>query len=106
MARKKLDTLTEPMYYILLSLTEPRHGYGIMQHVHETTGGRVALGAGTLYALLSRFEEDGIIENSGEEEKRKYYKLTEKGMEILKNEYERLIRQVADGAAALGGDKA
>ena len=39
MARKKLDTLTEQMYYVLLSLTEERHGYGIMQYVSELTRG-------------------------------------------------------------------
>ena len=52
MARKKLDTLTEPMYYVLLSLVEERHGYGVMQYASQLTGGRVAIGAGTLYALL------------------------------------------------------
>lgn len=52
MARKKLDTLTEPMYYVLLSLVEERHGYGVMQYASQLTGGRVATGAGTLYALL------------------------------------------------------
>ena len=61
MARKKLDTLTEQMYYVLLSLTEERHGYGIMQYVSELTRGRVAIGAGTLYALLGRFEKEGLI---------------------------------------------
>lgn len=50
MARKKLDTLTEQMYYVLLALTEERHGYGIMQDTAALTGGRVIIGAGTLYA--------------------------------------------------------
>ena len=48
MARKKLETLTEQMYYVLLSLTQERHGYGIMQHVAELTGDRVSIGAGTI----------------------------------------------------------
>ena len=61
MARKKLDTLTEPMYYVLLSLTEERHGYGIRQYANQLTNGRVNVGAGTLYALLSRFEKEGLI---------------------------------------------
>ena len=60
MAQKKLDTLTEQMYYVLLALTEERHGYGIMQDTAALTGGRVIIGAGTLYALLSRFEADGL----------------------------------------------
>lgn len=106
MARKKLDTLTEPMYYILLSLTTERHGYGIMQYVTELTGGRVAVGAGTLYALLSRFEKDGLIRAAGEQEKRKYYQLTEEGRRILDEEFDRLRRQVADGERVLrGGDR-
>ena len=56
MARKRLETLTEQMFYVLLSLREERHGYGIMQAITELTGGRVSVGAGTLYALLERFE--------------------------------------------------
>ncbi len=62
MARKKLESLTEPRYYVLLALyEEPRHGYGIMQYVNQLTQGRVAVGAGTLYALLARFEEEQLI---------------------------------------------
>ena len=49
MAREQLKTLTEPMYYILLMLSEPQHGYGIMQEIEKHTGGRVKVGAGTLY---------------------------------------------------------
>lgn len=101
MARKKLDTLTEPMYYVLLALTRERHGYGIMQHVGELTGGRVTIGAGTLYALLSRFEAEGLICATREEEKRKYYLLTDPGRKTLEDEFDRLRRQVADGAAIL-----
>lgn len=102
MARKKLDTLTEQMYYVLLSLTEERHGYGIMQYVTELTGGRVSVGAGTLYALLARFETEGLIEASGERENRKYYRLTGDGRRALDEEYDRLRRQMADGARVLG----
>ena len=61
MARKRLETLTEQMFYVLLFLREERHGYGIMQAIAELTGGRVSVGAGTLYALLERFEKDGLI---------------------------------------------
>ena len=107
MARKKLDTLTESMYYVLLSLTEERHGYGIMQYANQLTNGRVNIGAGTLYALLSRFESEGLIRATKEEEKRKYYQLTEEGRKILEEEFDRLRRQVADGNYVLlrTGDK-
>lgn len=101
MARKKLDTLTEPMYYVLLALTQERHGYGIMQYTGQLTGGRVSIGAGTLYALLARFEAEGLIHATREEEKRKYYRLTDHGMQTLTDEFERLRRQVMDGARVL-----
>ena len=101
MARKKLETLTEQMYYVLLSLTQERHGYGIMQYVAELTRGRVTIGAGTLYALLSRFEEEGLITLTDTREGRKYYKLTAEGEQTLQGEYDRLRRQVQDGATLL-----
>lgn len=101
MARKKLETLTEQMYYVLLSLTQERHGYGIMQYVSELTRGRVTIGAGTLYALLSRFEEEGLISLTRTLEGRKYYQLTAEGEQTLRGEYDRLRRQVQDGAALL-----
>lgn len=102
MARKKLETLTEQMYYVLLSLTQERHGYGIMQYVSELTRGRVTIGAGTLYALLSRFEEEGLISLTRTLEGRKYYQLTTEGEQTLQGEYDRLRRQVQDGARLLG----
>lgn len=98
MARKKLETLTEQMYYVLLSLLdEPRHGYGIMRHVSTLTQGRVDLGAGTMYALLNRFEADGLITLVEHQEGRKYYTLSPKGREVLVEEHARLRRLVADG---------
>lgn len=102
MARKKLETLTEQMYYVLLALARgPRHGYEIMQVVSQLTGGRVVLGAGTLYALLGRFEEDGYIFLSDTQERRKYYALTSAGKAALREEYARLRQLVRDGAEAL-----
>ncbi|MEA4987376.1 MAG: PadR family transcriptional regulator [Anaerovorax sp.] len=97
MAREQLKTLTEPMYYVLLALTKERHGYGIMQSITELTDGRVAVGAGTLYALLSRFEKEGIILQTREVERRKMYCLTELGEEVLTREYTRLHQLVKDG---------
>jgi len=103
MAREQLKTLTEQMYYILLTLAEPQHGYGIMQEVEKRTGGRVRIGAGTLYNLLSRFEEEDIIVQVSEENRRKIYSLTDKGLNILKDEYQRLKQLVSDGDNILGG---
>lgn len=97
MAREQLKNLTEPMYYILLSLLQDNHGYGIMQMVDELTEGRVVIGAGTLYSLLGRFEKEKIICQVAEENRRKIYHITEKGEALLQEEYERLNHLVEDG---------
>jgi len=104
MAREQLKTLTEPMYYVLLSLIKENHGYGIMQLINELTEGRVAVGAGTLYALLGRFEKEEIICQVAEENRRKIYKLTDKGKEILQEEMERLNKMVCDGEKFMAYD--
>lgn len=103
-ARKKLETLTEQMFYVLLALRRERHGYGAMQAITRLTGGRVAVGAGTLYALLERFEKDGLICRTRTEDNRKYYRLTEEGARVLQNEYDRIRRQAADMERALEGE--
>ena len=101
MARLQLQTLTEPMYYILLSLAQPRHGYAVMQDIEARTGGRVRVGAGTLYALLSRFEDEALIRQVEIRDRKKIYQLTPKGRSLLTEEYQRLKRLVADGARVL-----
>lgn len=58
----KGGALTEVTFYILLSLYSPRHGYAVMQFIEEETGGRLALGAGTLYGALNSLQEKGWIE--------------------------------------------
>ncbi len=103
MSRTKLETLTEQMFYVLLSLTQERHGYGVMQFTDPLTNGRVTVGAGTLYALLSRFEQEGLIRLTREWEGRKYYALTDEGRRVLEEEYLRLQRLVRDGEDILKG---
>lgn len=105
MARKQLQTLTEPMYYVLLSLLKPIHGYGIMKNVDKITSGRVKVGAGTLYSLLSRFEKEDIVMKISTEESKKTYILTDKGREILGQEHIRLKQLVRDGDMLLGDDE-
>lgn len=97
MAREQLKTLTEPMYYLLLALIHPRHGYGIMQCITEMTENRVQVGAGTLYALLSRFEGVGIISQIVERDRKKIYQITPKGAEVLTEEFCRLNNMVENG---------
>ena len=101
MARQSLKTLTEPMYYILLSLITPCHGYAIMQYVQELTEGRVKVGAGTLYTLLSRFEKENLIKALSPVDGKKPYQLTEDGINLLKKEHLRLTQQVQDGTKEL-----
>lgn len=53
--------MTETAFYILLSLTEPRQGYGIIQYVNKITDGRIKLGSGTVYGTLGKMEKSQII---------------------------------------------
>lgn len=85
--------MTETAFYILLSLREPMHGYGIMQKVEEQTKGRVNLGPGTLYGSLSKMDKDGLIYFLHEENKRKVYKISPLGNEMLKRECLRVSEQ-------------
>ena len=97
MAREQFQTLTEPMYYILLTLTEECCGVDIMEKVKEISHGRVAVGPGTLYAMLAKFEENDVIRMTASEGRRKSYIITELGREMLQKEYERLMIMVEDG---------
>lgn len=101
MAREQFQNLTEPMYYILLSLTEERHGYEIMQVISEETSGRVLVGPGTLYSLLSRFEKEGMINQVSNDGRRKTYILTDHGRDLLMEEYNRLKMLLEDGNKVL-----
>jgi len=96
--------LTEAVYYILLSLYSPQHGYGIMQRTEQLSGGRIHLAAGTLYgALTSLCEKGWIVQLPVQEDSRKKeYKLTDKGLTVLKNEHRRLCQLVANGNEILG----
>ena len=96
--------MTEAMYYILLSLLRPSHGYGMMQRVKELSGGRLEMGPGTLYGVLSRMSKEGLIIPTGEEGRRKNYAITETGRTALLAEYRRLKRLVADGALLEEGE--
>ncbi len=103
MAREQLQTLTEPMYYILLALTQECCGVDIMDKVKALSGGRVQVGPGTLYAMLSRFEEKRIILRTGEHGRRKSYIIADAGRKLLQKEFQRLKRMTEDGAPYLDG---
>lgn len=105
MPRDKLQTLTEPMYYVLLSLRKPQCGIEIMDEVKRISKNRVLIGPGTLYTMLAKFEENDIIEpiemlvnnDSTSKTKRKYYSITNHGKEMLRKEFEHLYRMSEDG---------
>ncbi len=84
--------MTETAFYILLCLREPNHGYGIVQTVEKLTEGAIRLAPGTMYGSLSKMEKDGVIRFIREEEKRKIYKITELGEEVLALEIKRIER--------------
>lgn len=94
---KKYLPLTEATYYIMLSLVEPRHGYGIMQHVQAISGDKIKLSPGTLYGALGKLEKERLIKIILTEERKKYYLLTDNGMLILYNEILRLHELVTHG---------
>jgi len=100
-ARNQFQTLSEPMYYILLALLTPCYGYEIMQKITEISKGRVQVGAGTLYALLARFENEGIINQIADDGRRKTYVATDLGKELLRQEIKRLKSMSEEGEALL-----
>ncbi len=105
MGKRTNRALTQPMYYILLSLKEKRHGYEIMQYVEWLTQGRVKVGPGTLYSLLSRFEDDKYIEMLSDDDNKKIYLITKLGEERLDREIERLRSLLNDANLVKGGNE-
>ena len=99
--------LTEGVYYILLSLLQPLHGYGIIQNVEKLSAGRVRLAAGTLYGAINTLLEKGwIAALEGEADSRKKeYVITELGREMLNKELQRLEELVQNGKRLLGGSE-
>lgn len=97
--------LTEAVYYILLSLDTPRHGYGIMQHTEKLSSSRIRLAAGTLYGALNSLLAKGWIEAlDGESNARKKeYCITPLGRQILCQELQRLQELVRNGEQIIGG---
>ena len=90
--------MTEATYYVLLAILKPGHGYRLMQRVRELSGGRLLMGPGTLYGILSRMNKEGLIILSAEDGRRKCYEITETGKQAPITEYARLKRMVSDGA--------
>ena len=99
--------LTPAMFHILLALADKeRHGYHIMREVDERTNGNVQLGPGTLYGSIKRMMADGLIEELEErpdpdldDERRRYYRLTDFGFRVASAEAQRLEQMVRSARA-------
>ena len=97
--------LTEAVYYILLSLYVPLHGYGIMQRVRELSNGRVSLGAGTLYGAINTLLEKAWIEPAPSEQggRKKEYVINRTGKAVVEEEIRRLDELIRNGKRIVGG---
>jgi DNA-binding PadR family transcriptional regulator len=95
--------LTPAIAHILLALADgERHGYGIMREVERITHGATRMGPGTLYGTIKRLQASGLIEESDErpdpeldDERRRYYRMTRLGMQVLEAESARMAGLVA-----------
>ena len=107
MKLQSLSPLTEASYYILISLTEPLHGYGVMKRVEEYSNGRVRLAPGTLYGALSTLTRHGLItvtDDSGRRNK-KVYAITRQGRNLVEYEIARLEEMYVNGKLAIDVSK-
>ncbi len=96
----QVSPLTETTFYILISLIEPLHGYGIMQKVFKLSKGRIHLAPGTLYGALGNLVEAGMIvpkEFQESNPRRKTYHITNLGKELVSYEINRLEEMVTNG---------
>jgi DNA-binding PadR family transcriptional regulator len=99
-------TLREPAFLVLTSLAaEPQHGYAVIEDVQRISDGRVRLHTGSLYAVLDRLREAGLIEVDREEvvasRLRRYYRLTGTGVARLEAEAEQMRRNAAAATTRL-----
>lgn len=95
---KSYIPMSEASFLLLCSLIKENHGYGIMQRTAEFTENRVNLGAGTVYTILYKMENDGIIRVTKEVERKKVYEITDIGRELLRFETNRIheLSRIAD----------
>lgn len=99
--------LTEAVYYILLAVRKPNHGYGIIQEVGKLTNGRVVLGAGTLYGAIQTLQKKkwiDIYSVDTESRKKKEYIITDTGKEVFEAERTRL-EELLRNAALMKGEQ-
>lgn len=97
--------LTEAVYYILLSLYSPMHGYAVMKNIEKLSSGRVILGAGTLYGAINTLLEKRWIRAASDDKsgRKKEYIITDTGKSVVDNEIERLEELINNGRNVMGG---
>lgn len=95
--------MTETAFYILLSLSEPRHGYGIIKHVEKISDQRLVLGSGTIYGTLTKMRKDGVITIFSDEKRKTVYEITDIGKELMRAEMMRL-KELHQNALKYEGD--
>ena len=93
------EPLTEAVYYILLTLHTPMHGYGIMKFIKKISNGRLVLVSGTLYGAIKKLQEKGWIRalDTDGESLKKEYELTLIGKKVLEGEIDRLQELLKNG---------
>ncbi len=102
--------LTPAMFQVLVALADgEKHGYAIIKEVSRRTDGKVLLRAGTLYTAIRRFVDSGLIQESAErpdpaldDERRRYYRLTDRGRAVAVAEARRMTETLAQARAKLG----
>ena len=97
------SALTPAVFYVLVALAAgDKHGYAILKDVRRRSEERVSLNVGTLYAVLKRLEDQGLITESGDrpdhaldDERRRYYRITKEGQALARAEVDRMERAVS-----------
>ena len=98
MPKRSLETLSEPMFYVLMALRRRTLcGVEIVHWIGETTEGRITLGPGTLYTILSKLTDEQMIREVSVEGRKRTYAITDRGRALFRQELSRLRLCVADG---------
>ena len=86
--------ISPSLFHFLLVLLKPLHGYQIMQEVEKASGGELTMGAGTCYGLIARCLQEKLIELVEEVDRKKIYRVTRKGRDMLQDEIDRMQKQL------------
>ncbi len=97
MAKKSMELLTETMFYVLMAfLKEERCGVDAAEYIRQKTHDRIQLGPGTLYTILAKFQEEGLLRETSVHGRKRTYRITDRGRQVYLEEVERLRRCLLD----------